>query len=299
MFAGTGTALITPFAKDGTVDEEALRRLVDFQESNGVDVLVPCGSTGESATLDHGEHLRVIEIVRDQARKAKVLAGAGSNCTREAVALSRSAQDIGADGVLSIAPYYVKPTQEGLFRHFEAVADAVDIPVIVYNIPGRTGVNITADTLMRIAEVDGVAGVKEASGNMAQIQDIIRRRPEGFEVLSGDDALTLAMVCLGGDGVISVASNCCPAMMSDMVRNARAGDVATARSIQSKLLPLFSALFVESNPIPIKYIMGGMGYGNGEPRLPLTPLSEEGRARVDSVLEGLGLREARVGRFLR
>ncbi len=250
---------------------------------------MPCGSTGESATLDHEEHLRVIEIVRDQARKAKVLAGAGSNCTREAVMLSRSAQDIGADGVLSIAPYYVKPTQEGLFRHFEAVADAVDIPVIVYNIPGRTGVNITSDTLMRIAEVDGIAGVKEASGNMAQIQDVIRRRPEGFEVLSGDDALTLAMICLGGDGVISVTSNCCPALMSDMVRTARAEDVATARSIQSKLLPLFSALFVESNPIPIKYVMGGMGYGNGEPRLPLTPLSEAGRERIDQVLKGIGL----------
>ena len=289
MFAGTGTALITPFAKDGSVDEEALRRLVDFQESNGVDVLVPCGSTGESATLDHEEHLRVIEIVRDQAKKAKVLAGAGSNCTREAVALSRSAQDIGADGVLSIAPYYVKPTQEGLFRHFEAVADAIDIPVIVYNIPGRTGINITSDTLMRIAEVDGIAGVKEASGNMAQIQDILRRRPEGFEVLSGDDALTLALICLGGDGVISVASNCCPALMSDLVSSARAGDVSSARAIQSKLLPLFSALFEESNPIPIKYVMGGMGYGNGEPRLPLTPLSEGCRERIDQVLRGIGI----------
>lgn len=292
MFAGTGTALITPFDGDGCVDEEALRRLVDFQESNGVDVLVPCGSTGESAMLTHEEHLRVIEVVRDQAKKARVLAGAGSNCTREAIALSRSAQDIGADGVLSIAPYYVKPTQEGIYRHYEAIAHAIDIPMIVYNVPGRTGVNITADTLMRVAEIDGVAGVKEASGNMAQIEDILRRRPEGFEVLSGDDSLTLAMACLGADGVISVASNCCPAMMSDMVRSARAGDVAFARGIHEELLPLFTGLFVESSPIPIKYIMGRMGFGNGSPRLPLTPLSEGGRARLDPVLEGLGIQRA-------
>lgn len=289
MFAGTGTALITPFGKDGAVDEEALRRLVDFQESNGVDVLVPCGSTGESATLDHEEHLRVIEIVRDQAKKAKVLAGAGSNCTREAVALSKGAQDIGADGVLSVAPYYVKPTQEGVYLHYKAIAEAVDIPIVVYNIPGRTGINISSDTLMRLAELDGIAAVKEASGNMSQIQDILARRPQGFEVLSGDDQLTLAMVCLGADGVISVASNCCPALMSDLVRSARAGDVASARAIQAKMLPLFSGLFVESNPIPIKYVMGGMGYGDGKPRLPLTPLSDKGRERLDPVLKGLGI----------
>ncbi len=289
MFAGTGTALITPFGKDGAVDEEALRRLVDFQESNGVDVLLACGSTGESATMSHEEHLRVVEIVRDQAKRAKVLAGAGSNCTREAVDLSRNAQDIGVDGILSISPYYVKPTQEGIYRHYSAIAEAVDIPIVVYNIPGRTGSNITADTLMRLAEVDGIDGVKEASGNMAQIQDILRRRPEGFEVLSGDDSLTLALTCMGADGVISVASNCCPALMSDLVRNARNGNVATARAIHDKLLPLFSALFVESNPIPVKYVMGLMGYGAGEPRLPLTPLSEEGRSRMDPVLRDLGI----------
>lgn len=289
MFAGTGTALITPFKKDGEIDEEALRRLVDFQESNGVNVLLPCGSTGESAMMTHAEHLRVVEIVRDQAKKAKILAGAGSNCTREAVELSRCAQDIGADGILSISPYYVKPTQEGIYRHYSAIADAVDIPVVVYNVPGRTGSNITADTLMRLAEVDGISGVKEASGNMAQIENILMRRPEGFEVLSGDDSLTLAITCLGGDGVISVASNCCPAMMSDLVSNARSGNVATARSIHKNLLPLFTGLFSESNPIPIKYVMGLMGYGTGEPRLPLTPLSEAGRERLDPVLKTLGI----------
>lgn len=289
MFAGTGTALITPFGKDGSIDEEALRRLVDFQESNGVDVLLACGSTGESATMCHEEHLRTIEIVRDQAKKAKVLAGAGSNCTREAVELSKGAQDIGADGILSISPYYVKPTQEGIYQHYSAIAEAVDIPIVVYNIPGRTGSNITSDTMMRLAEVDGIEGVKEASGNMAQIQDIISRRPKGFEVLSGDDSLTLAITCLGGDGVISVASNCCPALMSELVSKARAGDIATARSIHDSMLPLFTNLFCESNPIPIKYVMGLMGYGNGVARLPLTPLSEAGKAKLDPVLKGLGI----------
>lgn len=289
MFAGTGTALITPFKKDGSIDEDALRRLVDFQESNGVDVLLPCGSTGESATLAHDEHLKVFEIVRDQAKKAKVLAGAGSNCTREAVILSKSAEDLGADGILSISPYYVKPTQEGIYQHYSAIADAVDIPMVIYNIPGRTGSNITPDTLMRLAEIDGITGVKEASGNVAQIQEIIMRRPKGFEVLSGDDALTLALIGLGADGVISVASNCCPGMVSDLVRNARAGNMDTARAIQAKMLPLFTSLFVESNPIPIKYVMGNMGFGNGEPRLPLTPLSENGRRKLDPVLEELGI----------
>ena len=289
MFAGTGTALITPFKKDGSIDEDALRRLVDFQESNGVDVLLPCGSTGESATLAHEEHLRVFEIVRDQAKKAKVLAGAGSNCTREAVILSKSAEDLGADGILSISPYYVKPTQEGIYQHYSAIADAVDIPMVIYNIPGRTGSNITPDTLMRLAEIDGITGVKEASGNVAQIQEIIMRRPKGFEVLSGDDALTLALIGLGADGVISVASNCCPGMVSDLVRNARAGNMDTARAIQAKMLPLFTSLFVESNPIPIKYVMGNMGFGNGEPRLPLTPLSENGKRKLDPVLEELGI----------
>lgn len=289
MFAGTGTALITPFGKDGSIDEEALRRLVDFQESNGVDVLLACGSTGESATMCHEEHLRTIEIVRDQAKKAKVLAGAGSNCTREAVELSKGAQDIGADGILSISPYYVKPTQEGIYQHYSAIADAVDIPIVVYNIPGRTGSNITSDTMMRLAEIDGIEGVKEASGNMAQIQDIISRHPKGFEVLSGDDSLTLAITCLGGDGVISVASNCCPALMSELVSKARAGDIATARSIHDSMLPLFTNLFCESNPIPIKYVMELMGYGNGVPRLPLTPLSEAGKAKLDPVLKGLGI----------
>lgn len=289
MFAGTGTALITPFAKDGSVDEEALRRLVNFQEENGVNTLIPCGSTGESAMMSYEEHLKVISIVVDEAKKAKVLAGAGSNCTTEAVNLSKNAEDLGADGILSISPYYVKPTQEGIFKHYEAIEAALDIPIIVYNIPGRTGSNINVDTMLRLAELPGIIGVKEASGNMAQIQNIIARRPEGFEVLSGDDSITLALMSMGADGVISVTSNCCPGLVSEMVNNAQSDKFEIAKSIHNKLLPLFGALFCESNPIPIKYVMGTMGYGNGCPRLPLTPLSENGRAILNPILKDLGI----------
>ena len=289
MFSGTGTALITPFKKDGTIDEEALRRLVNFQEENGVDVLLPCGSTGESAMLSHEEHIHVVEIVRDEAKRAKVLAGAGSNCTSEAVMLSKGAEDLGADGILSISPYYVKPTQEGLYQHYNAIQESVDIPVIVYNVPGRTSVNVNVDTLMRLAELPGITGVKEASGNFSQIMDILARKPDDFEVLSGDDGLTLGLLCLGADGVLSVASNCVPGLMSKMVKSAKTEDVSEAREIHEKLLPLFAGLFCESNPIPIQYTMGRMGYGNGVPRLPLTPLSEKGRAILDPVLKSLGL----------
>lgn len=289
MFAGTGTALITPFAKDGSVDEEALRRLVNFQEENGVNTLVPCGSTGESAMMSYEEHLNIISIVVDEAKRAKVLAGAGSNCTSEAVELSKKAEDLGADGILSISPYYVKPTQEGIFKHYEAIEAALDIPIIVYNIPGRTGSNISVDTMLRLAELPGIVGVKEASGNMAQIQNIIARRPEGFEVLSGDDSITLALMSMGADGVVSVASNCCPGLVSEMVNNAQSDKFEIAKSIHNKLLPLFGALFCESNPIPIKYVMGTMGYGNGCPRLPLTPLSENGKEILDPILRDLGI----------
>ena len=177
MFAGTGTALITPFGKDRKIDEEALRRLVNFQEENGVDVLIPCGSTGESATLSHEEHIHVVEIVRDEAKRAKILAGAGSNCTSEAVMLSKSAEDLGVDGILSISPYYIKPTQEGLYQHYKAIQEAIDIPVIVYNVPGRTSTNVNVETILRLAELPGIAGVKEASGNFSQIMDILANQP--------------------------------------------------------------------------------------------------------------------------
>ena len=289
MFAGTGTALITPFGKDRKIDEEALRRLVNFQEENGVEVLIPCGSTGESATLSHEEHIHVVEIVRDEAKRAKILAGAGSNCTSEAVMLSKSAEDLGVDGILSISPYYIKPTQEGLYQHYKAIQEAIDIPVIVYNVPGRTSTNVNVETILRLAELPGIAGVKEASGNFSQIMDILANKPSDFEVLSGDDGLTLGLLCLGADGVISVASNCCPGLLSNMVRSARNGDISTAREIHERLLPLFSALFCESNPIPVKYAMGRMGFGDGVPRLPLTELSDRGKAILNPVLDSLGL----------
>ncbi len=289
MFKGTSTAIITPFSRDGSVDEDSLRRLVDFQEENGVRTLVPCGSTGESATLSHEEHVHVIQIVMDQVKKAKVLAGAGSNCTSEAVMLSKRAEDLGADGVLSISPYYVKPTQEGIYQHYKTIAEAINIPLVPYNVPGRTGSNIDADTTLRLAKIDNIIAIKEASGNLSQIEKIIRNRPDNFEVLSGDDALTYALMCKGADGVISVASNCCPDKVSNMVNLLMDGKKAEGEAIDKYLHPLFVALFVESNPIPIKYIMQRLGYGNGCPRLPLLPISEEAKKKIDPILEQMGL----------
>ncbi|MDR0508703.1 MAG: 4-hydroxy-tetrahydrodipicolinate synthase [Candidatus Methanoplasma sp.] len=289
MFRGTSTAIITPFTKDNKVDEEGLRRLVEFQEENGIETIVPCGSTGESAMLSHEEHIRVVEVVVDQVKKAKVLAGAGSNSTSEAVMLSKRAEDLGVDGLLSISPYYVKPTQEGIYLHFKAIAESVNIPVVVYNIPGRTGSNITADTMLRMAEIEGIDAVKEASGNLDQMREIIRRKPKGFEVLSGDDALTPALIRSGGDGAISVTSNCLPREMVELVRALLAGDNASADRLIAKLSPIFETLFVETNPIPIKYVMSKMGYGSGRLRLPLTELTEKNRASVDVALRSVGL----------
>jgi 4-hydroxy-tetrahydrodipicolinate synthase len=289
MFRGTSTAIITPFRDDGTVDEEALRRLVDFQEENGVGTVVPCGSTGEAAMLSHEEHIRVVGIVIDQVRRAKVLAGGGSNNTAEAVVLSREAEDLGADGVLSISPYYVKPTQEGIYRHYETIAASVDIPIIPYNVPGRTGSNVEAETILRLAGIGNITGVKEAGGDLDQIRRIIEGRPEGFEVLSGDDSLTADVIAMGGDGVISVTSNCLPGRMSAMVEALLGGRREEGEAVRRELQPLFKALFVESNPIPIKYVMGRLGYGNGAPRLPLLPLSAEGARVLDPVLAGMGL----------
>ncbi|MDR2698085.1 MAG: 4-hydroxy-tetrahydrodipicolinate synthase [Candidatus Methanoplasma sp.] len=289
MFAGISTAVITPYTRDNKVDEESLRRLVDFQEENGIGTIVPCGSTGESAMLSHEEHIKVIEIVRDQTKKAKVLAGAGSNSTSEAVMLSRRAEDLGADGLLSISPYYVKPTQEGIYLHFKAIAESVNIPVVVYNIPGRTSSNITADTMIRMSEIEGIRAVKEASGNLDQMKEIIRRRPKGFEVLSGDDSFTLPLMRCGGDGVIAVTSNCMPGKMAELVRSLQKGDADRADMLNKELAPLFEVLFVETNPIPIKYVMARLGYGSGALRLPLTEITEKSRASVDAVLRNMGL----------
>ena len=289
MFGGTATALITPFKDDGSVDEGGLRRLVDFQEENGANVLIPCGSTGESATLSHEEHIRVVEIVRDQAKHAKIIAGAGSNSTAEAVYLSKAAADLGCGGILSISPYYNKPTQEGIYLHFKAISEAIDIPLIIYNVPGRTGSNITADTTLRLAELPNISAIKEASGNVNQIQEILCKRPKGFEVLSGDDGLTFPLMGMGCDGVISVAANCCPRSMSQMINLCKQEKYLEAREIHFKLMPLFNDLFIESNPIPIKYVMKRLGYGNGRPRLPLTELSAKNRPILDMDIARLGL----------
>ena len=289
MFGGTATALITPFKDDGSVDEGGLRRLVDFQEENGANVLIPCGSTGESATLSHEEHIRVVEIVRDQAKHAKIIAGAGSNSTAEAVYLSKAAADLGCDGILSISPSYNKPTQEGIYLHFKSISEAIDIPLIIYNVPGRTGSNITADTTLRLAELPNISAIKEASGNVNQIQEILCKRPKGFEVLSGDDGLTFPLMGMGCDGVISVAANCCPRSMSQMINLCKQEKYLEAREIHFKLMPLFNDLFIESNPIPIKYVMKRLGYGNGRPRLPLTELSAKNRPILDMDIARLGL----------
>lgn len=289
MFAGTATALITPFKNGGEIDEEALRRLVDFQEENGINVLIPCGSTGESATLSHEEHIRVVNIVRDQAKKAKILAGAGSNCTSEAILLSKASADLGCDGLLSISPYYNKPTQEGIYLHFKAISEAIDIPLVVYNVPGRTGSNIAAETTLRLAELPNICGIKEASGNVNQIQEILARRPKGFEVLSGDDGLTFPIMSMGCDGVISVAANCCPRTMSQMIKLCQQERFVDARDLHFKMMPLFRDLFIESNPIPIKYVMKKLGFGDGKPRMPLTELSPKNRPILDMDIAKLGL----------
>ena len=283
------TAIITPFKKDGSIDEDALRRLISFQEENGADVIVPCGSTGESATLSFDEHVRVVEIAADQVKKAKVMAGAGSNSTAEAIILSRRSEKAGADGILSISPYYNKPTQEGIFLHYKAISEAVDIPVIVYNIPGRTASNITSATMLRMMELPGIAGVKEASGDLEQTQRIIKGRPKGRIVLCGDDALTCRMMEMGADGAISVASNCVPRRVADMIGCCMKGRMKEAARIHEELLPLFGVLFCETNPIPIKYVMKKMGYGSGTLRLPLTELTDGNRAAIDGVLKNFGL----------
>lgn len=272
MFSGCATAIITPMTKDGAIDEAGLRELVRFQEENGIRTLVPCGSTGESATLNHQEHLRVIEVVIDEAKKAKVIAGAGSNATSEAIHLSKGAQDLGADGLLSISPYYNRPTPAGIIKHYEAVAAATDIPTIIYNIPSRTGSNISAATMLKLAQVPGIGGVKEASGDIHQIAAIAAQAPKGFLVLSGDDAMTVPAMAVGARGVISVTSNLVPATMLSMVNAMLAGNVVEARRINDSLLPLFHALFIETNPIPVKTALRLMGRPAGPFRLPMCDL---------------------------
>jgi 4-hydroxy-tetrahydrodipicolinate synthase len=294
MFTGTGTALVTPFRRDGSLDESTLRALVKRQIAAGINFLVPCGTTGESPTLTHQEHLRVVEIAVELAKgKVPVLAGAGGYNTAEVITLSRELVDLGANGILSVTPYYNKPTQEGLYQHFKAIAEAVSLPIILYSVQGRTGVNIEPATVGRLSQVENIIGIKEASGNISQMSTILNAVPEDFLVLSGDDAITLPLIALGGRGVVSVASNEIPAEMTALTRLALAGDFAGARQVHRRFLPLMDINFVESNPIPVKAALAEMGLLEAVWRLPLVAPKLENRARIRAVLESLNL----VGRI--
>src|SRR5580765_3456147 len=289
-FTGVGTALITPFMKNGDVDEAAVRRLARRQVDAGIHFLCPCGTTGENPTLTDAERLRVIEIVVEESKgKAPVLAGAGGYDTRELIHAAGEMARRGVSGFLSVTPYYNKPTQEGLYQHYRAFAESTPLPIVVYNVPGRTGVNVEVATLARLAQIPNIVGVKEASGNVSQMCEVVRAVPSGFLVLSGDDALTLPLMAVGGHGIISVAGNEIPAEMVQMVEAAERNDFAAARAVYARILPLLSINFVESNPQPVKYAMAAMGLVEETYRLPMvspTPASQE---KINGVLKGLGL----------
>jgi len=290
MFTGCGTALVTPFRRDLSLDETTLRNLVRRQIAAGINFLVPCGTTGESPTLTADEHLRVVEITLDEAKgKVPVLAGAGGYNTDHVISLARELKAMGADGILSVTPYYNKPTQEGLYQHYKAIATAVDLPIIVYSVQGRTGVNVEPPTLKRLAEIDNIVGVKEASGNIAQQSAVLQQVPQSFTVLSGDDAITLPLVSLGGRGLISVVSNEIPAETTRMVAAALRNDWDAARALHRRYFPLMEVNFVESNPIPVKYAMSVMGLLEPVWRLPLVPPAPASQRKVEDVVEMLGL----------
>jgi 4-hydroxy-tetrahydrodipicolinate synthase len=288
MFQGVFTAMVTPFNEDKSISEKDLKNLVDFNIEKGVDGLVPMGTTGESPTLSHEEHIKVIEIVCKHVNKRiPVIAGAGSNSTDEALHLTKRAKEVGADATLQVAPYYNKPTQEGLYRHFKTIADKVDLPMIVYNIPGRTGQNIETATIVRLAEHPNIIGVKEASGSLPQMMEVIHKTPEDFVVLSGDDNLTLPLMAVGGRGVISVASNIIPDRMSAMVTAGLNGNFEKMRKIHYELLPFFKAEFIETNPIPIKTALAMKGMVKEVFRLPLCEMNPENKKKLKEVLKSL------------
>lgn len=290
MFTGCGTALVTPFRRDLSLDDEAVRRLVRRQIDGGINFLVPCGTTGESPTLSHAEQRRVVEITVQEARgKVPVLAGAGGNDTAHVIELALAFKALGADGILSVSPYYNKPTQEGLYQHFKTIAEAVGLPMILYNIPGRTGVNIEPATLKRLAEIENIAGVKEASGNISQMAAILDLVPERFLVLSGDDGITLPLLALGGRGLISVASNEIPGEMTRLVQLGLANDFAAAREVQRRYFKLMEINFVETNPTPVKAALALMGLCEPVCRLPLVQPKPENLAKIRGVLESLSL----------
>lgn len=286
---GCGTALVTPFRTDGSVDEKALRALVDWQIAEGVHFLVPCGSTGEAATLTPDEHRRVVEIVVEQARgRVPICAGAGSNDTQRAIAMSRAMKQAGATHLLHVSPMYNRPPQRGIVAHFRAIAENTDLPIVVYNVPGRTASNIEAATTLELARVPGIIAVKEASGNLSQISEIVRERPAEFAVLSGDDALTLSVMALGGEGIISVISNAVPGPVAKLCDAALAGNWTEARALHHRLTPFTTAAFVESNPIPVKAALGMLGRIQNVVRLPLVPLLPQHEERVRAGLVAAG-----------
>jgi len=289
MFKGAFTALITPFS-DGKIDRQALRDHIDFQIDNGIDGLVPCGTTGEASTLSHDEHIEVVRItVEHVAGRVPVIAGSGSNSTAEALELTHRVKEVGADASLMITPYYNKPTQEGLFRHFSTVADGVDIPIILYNVPGRTGVNMLPETVARLARVSGIVALKDAAGDLKQTSYTRQLVGEDFAILSGEDALVYPLMAVGGNGVISVTSNILPSEMASMCRKFLRGDVKGAAQLHHRLLSVCDALFVETNPIPVKAALALMGRIRNELRLPLVPITEKGAETVRAALEDFGL----------
>ena len=293
MFTGCGTALVTPFKPDLSLDAAATRRLIQRQIGEGIDFLVPCGTTGESPTLTREEHLHVVQIAVEEARKAgrkvPVLAGAGGYSTAEVIELAKELQLLGVDGLLSVTPYYNKVTQDGLYRHYKAIADAVPLPIVVYNVPGRTGVNVETATLKRLSEIDNICGVKEASGNISQMAAICHNLPDTFDILSGDDAITIPLCALGGRGVISVVSNEIPGEMTKLTRLAVSGDFAGARALHRQWLPLMEVNFAESNPIPVKAAMAMMGLCEAVYRLPMCPPLPQTQSRIEAVLKQVGL----------
>lgn len=286
---GCGTALVTPFKSGGAIDESALRSLVDWQIDEGIHFLVPCGSTGEAATMTLEERRRVVEIVVKQAKeRVPIVAGAGSNDTKKAIELSKQMREAGATHLLHTSPMYNKPPQRGIFAHYKAIAEAVDLPIVVYNVPGRTGSNIEAKTTLEMSKIKGIAAVKEASGNLGQIADIIRGRDDEFSVLSGDDEMTLPVMALGGDGIVSVISNATPKPLAQLCEKMRDGDFDGARAIHMRLLPWMRAAFAESNPLPVKGALAMMGKIENVLRLPLVPMAESTAPVVKAALETAG-----------
>ncbi|TFG90645.1 MAG: 4-hydroxy-tetrahydrodipicolinate synthase [Syntrophobacterales bacterium] len=289
MFKGSIVAIVTPF-KNGKIDEEGLRQLVEFQIENGTDGIVPCGTTGESPTLDYQEHDRVVEIVVDQVKKRiPVIAGTGSNSTREAIEITEHAKRVGADGALLITPYYNKPSQEGLYRHYKTVAEAVALPQVLYNVPGRTAVNMLPETVARLAEISNIVAIKEATGSLQQASEIIALCGEKIDVLSGDDFITFPLMACGGVGVISVTANIMPKEVADMIDFFNAGNMEEARQLNLKLLKISNAMFIETNPVPVKTALGLMGKCSDNVRLPLAPMSEANTLKLAGIMKEYGL----------